>query len=173
MVLLVLLGGATWTMTHSLSVAVERIIKWDRADLDAFLALRLVALEVMGAGCCEATAGPPFDSASDRALAVSVDRNGDGDRADPTERIEFALAPSGRGVSLRFGRSSPQPMLDGLAKGGLRFRYFDRTGEVAGSGELCLVRIELDMELAGRKGGRPAPFTRWALARLRNGGCSP
>jgi len=104
-------------------------------------------------------------------LQLASDRNADGDTDDANERITYALNDSRGMLTRSSGDGSPQPLLRGVAPGGLRFRYVGNGGPVAapGSDETALqgvaaigIEVLVDNGLSG-----PSRCTRFAALRNR------
>lgn len=118
-----------------------------RADAQdpAHLALPLIARDLRQAGY--SAAGPPIlgiEDAEASRIALRCDLNGDGDFADPNERVAYG-ADAARGTLTRAsGGAPPQPLVDHLLAGSLRFTYFDQAGGAVdpGAGSLDLEQRE-------------------------------
>ncbi|GIW40575.1 MAG: hypothetical protein KatS3mg076_1152 [Candidatus Binatia bacterium] len=126
------------------------------------LALHWMAAEIRQAGLSLATDTLPGIVAGDESyLELRSDRNLDGDFSDPNERVAYSFDAARKTLTRKSGSSSPQPVIDGLARDGLAFRFYDGDGvplatplDDAGREAVRKIAVRLALELDS---GEPEP----------------
>jgi len=147
----------------------------------AALAAELVAADIRGVGFgLTGGAGDGLRRAGSDSIALASDWNGDGDTADPNERIGYRFDPKRRRLLRQMGGAPPQPMVDDLAPGGFRLRYFTAAGRelstrkrsVAKGARKRVARVEItvvvEADRPGATGNAPIRGVGTAVAHLRN-----
>jgi len=153
--------GALAALTHSFARSCFRATAELQARTDAaesaYLALSLLVGELRQAGySADGNPIPPIAHAEAQRLRFLADFDGDGTTDDANEDISYASDSARRTLTRASGRGSPQPVIDHVPPGGLRFAYFDATGQelTAGPGGLdseqrsAVRRIDIWIEVA-------------------------
>lgn len=146
----------------------------------ARLGAQLIAGELRDAGFSpEARLGNGIRRASDDAVALRRDLNGDGDSDDASEAVAFLYAAGTRTLTRGLGAAPPQPLLNDVPDGGLRFTYFDADGApLTAAGDLSdaqrarihlvVARVAVELRNPNPSDPRPIRATQTATVVLRN-----
>ncbi len=104
----------------------------------ARLGAQLIAAELRDAGFSpDAALGNGVRRAVADAVAIARDLNGDGDSDDANELVAFQYAADKQALMRTLGGAPPQPLLNDVPAGGLRFSYLDADGSaLTAAGEL-------------------------------------
>ena len=104
------------------------------------MAVDLLTRELRLAGF--SAAGRPVEAvrvAARQSVAVAADLDGDGASDDPNELIAYSYNEEKQQLVRATGGASPQPLVRNVPPGGLRFTFFDASGnELPGDGGLAL-----------------------------------
>lgn len=131
------LAGAlvfSFARTALLSAEAQRVRA--EAQETAHLALSLLGRDLRLAGFTPAAAPLVGLARAESAhVALRADLNGDGDVDDAGERVSWQENASRGTLARASGAGSPQPVVDHLAPGSLRFIYFDAAGAALDPGD--------------------------------------
>lgn len=135
LVVFALLATSVAQFARSMLRGVRVLEAASEAQMAARLGAQLIAGELRDAGFHPAgTLGNGLRRAAPEALALVRDLNGDGDSADAGEAVGFQHAAAPRVLQRVLGSAPPQPLLNDVPVGGLRFVFRDAAGAVLGGG---------------------------------------
>jgi prepilin-type N-terminal cleavage/methylation domain-containing protein len=175
-----LLATAVAQFSRSMLRGVRVLEVASEAQEAARLGAQLIAGELRDAGFSpEARLSNGIRRAADDAVALVRDLNGDGDSDDASEAVAFLYAADTRSLMRGLGNAPPQPLLNDVPSGGLRFTYFDADGtRLAALGELSdaqrarirrvVAQVAVELRNPNPSDSRPIRATHTATVVLRN-----
>lgn len=146
----------------------------------ARLGAQLIAGDLRDAGFSPTGAlGNGLRRAAPDAVAIVRDLNGDGDSDDANEAVAYAYAGDRRCLLRAPGGAPPQPLLNDVPDGGLRFSFLAADGAALGGGELdpaaralvrrVVVHLAIEVPNPDPTAARPLRAEQQATVALRNG----
>lgn len=122
-----LVAALIYTFTQSCVRSIHAQQARSDAQDTAHAALEAIARDLRQAGySASGLLVLGISSATATRVEMRSDWNGDGDFADASETIAYAEDATRGTLTRASGGSSPQPLIDYLVTGSLRFRYYDQ-----------------------------------------------
>ncbi|MDX2166981.1 MAG: prepilin-type N-terminal cleavage/methylation domain-containing protein [Deltaproteobacteria bacterium] len=175
-----LLATAVAQFSRSMLRGVRVLEVASEAQEAARLGAQLIAGELRDAGFSpDARLGNGIRRAAADAVALVRDLNGDGDSDDASEAVAFQYNAATRTLVRGLGNAPPQPLLNDVPAGGLRFAFFDEAGApLIASGELSdaqrarirriVAQLVVEIGNPNPAEARPIRATQTATVVLRN-----
>lgn len=135
--LLSVLGALSYSFARAALMNLRLVAARVETREAVVLAIDAFAREVRLAGYSQATAVTAVPAASDTALEIAADLNGNGSLADSSERVAYRYSSARQTFGRATGGSGAQPILSDVPSTCVRLSYFDNAGgRLGGAGDL-------------------------------------
>jgi hypothetical protein len=136
LLILGLLAGGLHQFYLVMARSVALLTAASQAEEGARISIEIIERDLRSAGFSPGgVLGAGVLYAATDAVRIARDLNGDGDTADPNERVAYSFDEDGRRLMRRMGDAPAQPMLNDLAENGLAFAYMAEGGQELHAGD--------------------------------------